>query len=215
MSVPGAGPAGEPGGLGWLNGLPEEETRRQLRACCTSGRWIDGVAAGRPFPSLAALIELSNKVVAGLAVADLRAALDGHPRIGDRAAEPEGRGAAWTEEREATKERRSDEGRRRHQAPRRRAGTADRDGDWSRREQAGVAGSDEAVRRGLAEGNAAYERRFGHIYLVCAAGRSGAELLAVLRARLGNDAETEWGVVRAELGKINALRLSKLVGGPG
>jgi cyclic pyranopterin phosphate synthase len=37
---------------------------------------------------------------------------------------PEGRGAAWTEEREATKERRSDEGRRGLQAPRRRAGEA-------------------------------------------------------------------------------------------
>jgi 2-oxo-4-hydroxy-4-carboxy-5-ureidoimidazoline decarboxylase len=177
MSVPGAGPAGEPGGLGWLNGLPEEEARRQLLACCSAGRWVDGVAAGRPFPSLTALIELSNKVVAGLAVADLRAALDGHPRIGDQ--------------------------------------TADREADWSRREQAGVAGADEAVRRGLAEGNAAYERRFGHIYLVCAAGRTGAELLAVLRARLGNDPETEWGVVRAELGKINALRLGQLAGGPG
>ena len=178
MSVPGAGPAGEPGGLGWLNGLPEEETRRQLLACCSAGRRVDGVAAGRPFPSLTALIELSNEVVARLAVADLRAALEGHPRIGDRVGGHAG-------------------------------------ADWSRREQAGVAGSDEAVRRGLAEGNAAYERRFGHIYLVCAAGRSGAELLVVLRARLGNDAETEWGVVRAELGKINALRLSKLAGGPG
>jgi hypothetical protein len=33
--------------------------------------------------------------------------------------EPAGRGVAWTEEREATKERPSDEGRRRLQAPRR------------------------------------------------------------------------------------------------
>ena len=179
MSAPGDGPAEEPGGLGWLNGLPEDEARRQLLACCSAGRWVDGVAAGRPFPSLTALIELSNKVVAGLAVADLRAALDGHPRIGHA------------------------------------AGPGEDDRDWSRREQAGVAGSDEAVRRGLAEGNAAYERRFGHIYLVCAAGRSGAELLAVLQARLGNDAQTEWGVVRAELGKINALRLGKLVSLPG
>jgi 2-oxo-4-hydroxy-4-carboxy-5-ureidoimidazoline decarboxylase len=178
MSVPGDGPAGEPGGLGWLNGLPEEETRRQLLACCTAGRWVNGVAAGRPYTSVPALLERSNKVVARLAVADLRAALDGHPRIGDRA-------------------------------------RSDREGDWSRREQAGVAGSDDAVRRGLAEGNAAYERQFGHIYLVCAAGRSGADLLAVLRARLGNDPQTEWGVVRAELGKINALRLRKLVGDPG
>jgi 2-oxo-4-hydroxy-4-carboxy-5-ureidoimidazoline decarboxylase len=72
--------------------------------------------------------------------------------------------------------------------------------------------SDEAVQQGLAEGNAAYERRFGHIYLVCAAGRSGAELLAVLRDRLGNDPQTEWDVIRAELSKINALRLARLLG---
>ena len=69
MSMPGDGPAGEPGGLGWLNGLPEEETRRQLLACCTSGRWVNGVAAGRPYTSVPALLERSNKVVARLAVA--------------------------------------------------------------------------------------------------------------------------------------------------
>ena len=46
-------------------------------------------------------------------------------------------------------------------------------------------------------------------------GDSGISTWSARRARLRNDAETEWGVVRAELGKINALRLSKLVGGPG
>jgi 2-oxo-4-hydroxy-4-carboxy-5-ureidoimidazoline decarboxylase len=164
------------GGLGWLNGLSPAEARRELLACCTSERWTDGVAAGRPYPSITALLDSSNKVVVGLAVDDLRAALDGHPRIGDRAGPRRG------------------------------------DRDWSRREQAGVTTSDDAVQQGLAEGNAAYERRFGHIYLVCAAGRSGAELLAVLRDRLGNEPETEWDVVRAELSKINALRLARLLG---
>ena len=166
----------EAGGLGWLNGLPQAEARCELLACCTSGRWTEGVAAGRPYPSMTALLDSSNKVIAGLSVDDLRAALDGHPRIGDR------------------------------------AGTSHGHSDWSRREQAGVTTSDDAVQQGLAEGNAAYERRFGHIYLVCAAGRSGAELLAVLRDRLGNDAQTEWDVVRTELSKINALRLAELLG---
>jgi len=64
----------------------------------------------------------------------------------------------------------------------------------------------------LAEGNAVYEQRFGHIYLVCAAGRTGAELLAILRKRLSNDDETEWNVVRTELGKINQIRLTELLG---
>ena len=79
----------------------------------------------------------------------------------------------------------------------------------SAREQSGVTGQD--VRSALAEGNRAYEAKFGHIYLVCAAGRSGEELLAVLRARLDNDPSTERQVMRTELSKINRLRLAGLV----
>ena len=78
----------------------------------------------------------------------------------------------------------------------------------SQREQAGVG---DAVRDALAEGNREYEARFGHVYLVCASGRSGEELLAVLRSRLGNDPAYERTVVRAELGSINRLRLQRLL----
>jgi 2-oxo-4-hydroxy-4-carboxy-5-ureidoimidazoline decarboxylase len=59
--------------------------------------------------------------------------------------------------------------------------------------------------------NRAYEQRFGRIYLVCAAGRSGAELLADLRARLANDPDTEFAVTVRELGKIALLRLAKVI----
>jgi 2-oxo-4-hydroxy-4-carboxy-5-ureidoimidazoline decarboxylase len=86
-------------------------------------------------------------------------------------------------------------------------------GSASSREQAAVAAGGDDVLRALAEGNAAYENRFGHIYLVAAAGRSGAELLGPLRARLGNDEQTEWHVVAAELATINRLRLRALIGG--
>jgi 2-oxo-4-hydroxy-4-carboxy-5-ureidoimidazoline decarboxylase len=85
--------------------------------------------------------------------------------------------------------------------------------DWSRREQSGVAAEDTTTRRALTEANRLYEQRFGHIYLVCAAGRSGTELLGVLRDRLQNEPEDEWQVVRAELQKINALRLQQLMAG--
>jgi 2-oxo-4-hydroxy-4-carboxy-5-ureidoimidazoline decarboxylase len=81
---------------------------------------------------------------------------------------------------------------------------------WSRGEQAGAATADEATRAALAAGNAEYERRFGHVYLVCATGRGAAELLAVLHARLRNDPETERRVVRGELAKITRLRLENL-----
>lgn len=79
----------------------------------------------------------------------------------------------------------------------------------SAREQAGVSGAE--VTAELIAGNRAYEAKFGHIYLVCAAGRSGEELLAVLRARLDNDPSTERQVMRTELAKINRLRLARTV----
>ncbi|WP_336087635.1 2-oxo-4-hydroxy-4-carboxy-5-ureidoimidazoline decarboxylase [Nocardia sp. SSK8] len=82
------------------------------------------------------------------------------------------------------------------------------DSPASAREQAGVG---EAERAALAAGNRAYERKFGHRYLVCAAGRGGAELLAVLTARLDHDPATERQVMRTELAKINRLRLARLV----
>jgi 2-oxo-4-hydroxy-4-carboxy-5-ureidoimidazoline decarboxylase len=90
-----------------------------------------------------------------------------------------------------------------------RAGTASA---RSRGEQAGVSGAADAVLAELAAGNRAYEERFGHIYLVCAAGRSAAELLEILRARLRNEPGAERQVMRDELRKINELRLTKLIG---
>ena len=82
---------------------------------------------------------------------------------------------------------------------------------WSADEQRGVSSSAEEVREALAVGNREYERRFGHIYLVSAAGRTAAELLALLRQRLTNDPETELRVAAAEQAKITALRLGKLL----
>src|SRR6478735_4045285 len=75
-------------------------------------------------------------------------------------------------------------------------------------EQAGVADADTAA---LAAGNLAYEQRFGYIYLICASGLSGAQMVAALRARLTHDDEQERLVVMEELRKIAALRLAKAI----
>jgi|HubBroStandDraft_1064217.scaffolds.fasta_scaffold02111_3 2-oxo-4-hydroxy-4-carboxy-5-ureidoimidazoline decarboxylase len=159
-----------------LNELPADAARRALARCCESERWVSAVLARRPYESLDSLLAQSDAAVAEMTQADLRAALDGHPRIGDR-----------------------------------RAASAESAG-WSGQEQAGVASAGAGLVQALAQGNAAYERRFGHIYLVCATGRSGAELLAYLHERLGNPPEYEWRVVAAELAKINKLRLGRLAG---
>jgi 2-oxo-4-hydroxy-4-carboxy-5-ureidoimidazoline decarboxylase len=82
--------------------------------------------------------------------------------------------------------------------------------EWCAGEQAGVAGAEEAVLRGLADGNRRYEERFGHLFIVCATGKSAAEILALLTARLDNDPGTELLVAAAEQVKITWLRLEKL-----
>jgi 2-oxo-4-hydroxy-4-carboxy-5-ureidoimidazoline decarboxylase len=84
-------------------------------------------------------------------------------------------------------------------------------GGWSAAEQSGAASASETVRQGLLDGNLAYEQRFGHVFLICASGLSGQDMLDQLRARLGNDPAAERAVVRAELLKITQLRLAKLL----
>lgn len=79
---------------------------------------------------------------------------------------------------------------------------------WSASEQSGVQLTEAQA---LAEGNRTYEERFGHIFLICASGLSGDQILAELRARLANDVEAERLVVVRELRKIADLRLRKAV----
>jgi 2-oxo-4-hydroxy-4-carboxy-5-ureidoimidazoline decarboxylase len=92
-----------------------------------------------------------------------------------------------------------------------RAEGSSREASWSRQEQASVGDADELVRARLHDGNRAYEQRFGRVFLVRAAGRTPAQLLAELERRLGNDAETERGEVASELAQITRLRLEKLL----
>ncbi|HEX6517253.1 MAG TPA: 2-oxo-4-hydroxy-4-carboxy-5-ureidoimidazoline decarboxylase [Nocardioidaceae bacterium] len=89
-----------------------------------------------------------------------------------------------------------------------RAAGADTSASWSREEQAGVA-SDDTVQKALAEGNRAYEERFGRVFLICATGLSAEQILGALSSRLGNDPDTEAAVVADELRRIALLRLRK------
>jgi 2-oxo-4-hydroxy-4-carboxy-5-ureidoimidazoline decarboxylase len=85
------------------------------------------------------------------------------------------------------------------------------DGGWSAAEQSGAASASDQVRQALAEGNLAYEKRFGYVFLICAAGLSGQDMLNQLRARLDHDQDAERAVVRQELLKITRLRMKKLL----
>jgi len=76
-------------------------------------------------------------------------------------------------------------------------------------EQAGVAAANDDTLRQLAKGNTDYEARFGHIFIVCATGKSADEMLAILQARLPNDPETELRIAAGEQAKITRIRLEK------
>ncbi len=80
----------------------------------------------------------------------------------------------------------------------------------SRTEQSGVDPGDAAVAVALADGNLAYERRFGRVFLIRAAGRSSGEILEVLTERLGHTAVEEDLVVADQLREIAVLRLKGL-----
>jgi len=82
--------------------------------------------------------------------------------------------------------------------------------DLSLREQRGVDSAGADVLTALEKGNRRYEATFGHIFIICATGKTAAEMLDRLKARLGNDAATEIRVAAAEQAEITALRLNGL-----
>lgn len=84
---------------------------------------------------------------------------------------------------------------------------------WSAQEQSGVAASEDAVKIALADGNREYEKRFGHIFIVCATGKSAPEVLSVLRRRLQNDAATELREAAEQQRQITQIRLKRWLTG--
>jgi OHCU decarboxylase len=88
---------------------------------------------------------------------------------------------------------------------------AERSAEWSKGEQAGMDETTDTVREDLAEANRLYEERHGHIYIVCATGKSAGEMLDICRERLENTSETELSIAAGEQRKITEIRLRKLL----
>jgi len=164
--------------LGWFNDLPTDDLEPHLRACNAADRFVNKVAAGRPYATVADLSAAAETVTLDLDWAAVEQALAAHPRIGERV---HGESA----------EARS-----------------------SRAEQASMGTAQDEMRTALAEGNRQYEERFDHVYLIRAAGRSPAEMLAELHRRLDNDETSERVEVTRQLAEITRLRIVKLVSDP-
>ncbi|PYI64951.1 2-oxo-4-hydroxy-4-carboxy-5-ureidoimidazoline decarboxylase [Arthrobacter livingstonensis] len=142
-----------------------------LRPCVDNQRWIDAIAAARPFPTLNELFSHALKAATPFTEAEVAAAMAHHPRIGERAAGNSAEAAL------------------------------------SRREQSGVDPSNQELTRALAEGNRAYEEKFGQVFLIRAAGRTPQDILEALKKRLANTPEQEAAIVAQQLREIAVLRL--------
>jgi 2-oxo-4-hydroxy-4-carboxy-5-ureidoimidazoline decarboxylase len=164
-----------------LNALDADAASRELGRCCGSTRWARLMGAARPFESAEAMAAAGDRIWSSLDPADWLEAFAAHPKIGDT-----GSGGSGG------------------------AGGAGGPG-WSQQEQAGVADAGETTRRRLADANREYEARFGYIFIVCATGRTAADMLDLLELRLRNDPRDELRVAAEEQRKITRLRLAKLV----
>ena len=168
-----------------LNGLEEAAATREFLRCCGSRRWATRMAVSRPFADARTLADAAERAFEALDRDDWLEAFTAHPKIGAGGAGGEdGAGEA---------------------------GGAGGSSAWSAQEQALVAEAPDTTRQRLAEANRDYEARFGYIFIVCATGRTAAEMLALLDRRLPNDPGAELRIAADEQRKITRLRLTKLV----
>ena len=172
-------------GVTRLETLPHAAAVAAFLHCCGSRRWAESMAGGRPYGSEADILAAADRAFETLERADWLEAFSHHPRIGDRDA----LAARF--------------------APG--AGEAGRAAGWAAAEQGAVAAAGAAVLDALLAGNREYEARFGHVFIVCATGKSAPEMLALLRERLPNAADAELEIAAAEQRKITAIRLRKLL----
>jgi OHCU decarboxylase len=85
--------------------------------------------------------------------------------------------------------------------------------DSSQKEQSRIMDAPDQTLALLAAENRRYEARFGHVFLISAAGRTAEDVLAALRERLDNDSMTEVNVAAEEQRRITRLRLERMLHG--
>ena len=146
------------------------------------------MTAARPFPDARALAEAADATWRALPADDWLEAFAAHPPIGVTGTGPSGPAPVTVPNPKI------------NLSP------------FSRQEQSGTDGSDPETMAELAAVNREYARRFGRVFLVCATGKTAAEMIAIGRRRLGNDPETELAIAAEEQRKITRLRLEKLLG---
>ena len=175
-------------GLQRLNELPALDAEDALLACGGTIRWARAMSARRPYRAESGLFEAADELWQALGREDWLEAFARHPQIGQKLATEEGVRNGSKQSAASLR--------------------------WSSQEQAAAGQAPENLTRRLAEANREYRERFGYIFIVCASGKTAAEILALLEGRLHNDPTVELSVAAAEQHKIMHLRLRKLISEP-
>jgi OHCU decarboxylase len=176
--------------LAELNAVPRYRAESELIQCCGSRAWVRTMVGRRPFTNLERLLRAASEVWWQLDEGDWREAFGAHPQIGERK-------AAQTQA-EAP-------------APPLPANFSSQAQAWSAQEQAGMSRAGVGVTMDLEEANREYLAKFGHIFIVCATGKTAEDMLTILRARLLNSPAQELRAAAEEQDKITRLRLEKLL----
>jgi allantoicase len=83
---------------------------------------------------------------------------------------------------------------------------------WSAGEQSVAQNTSPETLAVLTAANEAYQATFGHVFLICATGKTSEEIVKAIQERLANDPEVELRIAADEQKKITRLRLEKLLG---
>lgn len=157
----------------------ESSALEVMLACCGSKRWAAAMVALRPIATVEALSQAADRVWDKMRESDWLEAFACHPRIGERK-------PAVAVAHESSKS-----------------------SAWSHQEQSSASAANELALTELAEDNQLYEQRFGFTYIVCATGKSAAEMLTILKRRLASTREAELREASEQQRQIMQIRLGK------
>ena len=158
-----------------FNQASTEEAMIFLKHCVQIPSWSTELVAKRPYAALEEVLSAAQQQAATWNWDEIKAALDNHPRIGEKKAQAE---------------------------------LSEIEKDFSHHEQSGIAADDD-TRLALLKGNLAYEKKYGFIFLIKAAGLSSEDVLHALTSRLLNDPEIEKCIVHQQLAEIALSRLAQ------
>ena len=87
---------------------------------------------------------------------------------------------------------------------------------WSTRslaanEQSSVEQANDNVLQELVQYNNDYKTKFGYIFIVCATGKTAAEMLKLIKTRINHQPDQEITIAAAEQAKIMSIRIDKLI----